>query len=209
MRKSRLDPATTLLNVAILPPPSTAAEVERLSAALQTRGGLFQVDGKHKFAHLTLYMARFANSNIDSAVAEAAKFARRHSACTLDHTGYYLTRGKYYEVSYARSEGVMKLHQSASDSLLPLRYSPGRPWIEDYFAPYSKRQREEAERAGYDLAGDLYRPHITITRFAEPPINALPSPKIDLSFSATTIGLFRADNLGASTAAIGLWSLGD
>ncbi|RSM48349.1 hypothetical protein DMB66_46655 [Actinoplanes sp. ATCC 53533] len=194
--------------MAILPPPSTAAEVERLSAALRTRGGLFQVDGKHKFAHLTLYMARFANSNIDSTVAEAAKFAERHNACALDHTGFHLTQGNYYEVSYARSEGVLKLHQGASDSLLPLRYSPGRPWIEDYFAPYSKRQREEAERTGYDLAGDLHRPHITITRFAEPPARALPSPEVDLSFSATTIGLFRADDLGAITEAIGLWSLG-
>ena len=198
---------TTLLNVAILPPASTAVEVERLSATLQTCGGLFQVDGRQRFAHLTLYMARFANSAIDSVVAEAAKFAKGHSACTLDHTGYHLTPGNYYEVSYARGEGLMKLHQTASDSLLPLRYSPGRPRVEDFFAPYSSRQREQAERSGYDLAGDLYRPHITITRFAESPTRALPSPRIDLSFPAAAIGLFRADNLGAATEALGIWSL--
>jgi hypothetical protein len=208
MRKPRADIETTLLNVAILPPMSTAAEVERLSATLQTQGGLFRIDGKQRFAHLTLYMARFANLNIDSAVAEAAKFAKEHRSGTLDHTGYYLTQGNYYEVSYARSQGVLKLQQGASDSLLPLRHSPGHPRIEEFFAPCSTRQREQAERTGYDLAGDLYRPHITITRFAEPPTRALPSPKVDLSFSATTIGLFRADDLGAVTEALGIWRLG-
>ena len=208
MQKSRVDLETTLLNVAILPPTSTAAEVERLSAALQSHGGLFRIDGKQRFAHLTLYMARFANSNIDSVVAEAARFAKVHGACTLDHTGFYLTQGNYYEVSYARSEVMTKLQQGAADSLLPLRYSPGRPRVEDFFAPYSKRQREQAERSGYDLAGDLYRPHITMTRFAEPPTHTLPCPKIDLSFSATTIGLFRADSLGAATEALGSWRLG-
>jgi len=208
MRESRVDLETTLLNVAILPPRSTAAEVERLSAALQTHGGLFRIDGKKKLAHLTLYMARFASSEIEAVVTETARFAKRHGARTLDHTGYFLTQGNYYEVSYARSDGMMKLQQGISDLLLPLRYSPGHPRIEDFFAPYSKRQREQAERSGYDLAGDLYRPHITMTRFAERPTHALPSPTIDLSFSATTIGLFKADNLGAVTEALGTWGLG-
>lgn len=207
MRESGVDLETTLLNVAIVPPTPTATEVERLSAALRAHGGLFRIDGRQKLAHLTLYMARFANSNIEAAMAATATFAKEHRACALDHTGYHQTQGNYYEVSYARSEGVLRLHQSAADSLLPLRYSPGRPLVEDFFAPYSTGQRAQAERSGYDLAGDLYRPHITITRFAEPPAHALPSPGIDLSFSATTVGLFRADNLGAVTEALGLWSL--
>ncbi|WBB73598.1 hypothetical protein O7602_28695 [Micromonospora sp. WMMD1128] len=209
VRQSDISLETTLLNVAILPPQPIAAEVQRLSGELQTRGGLIHVDGQQRLAHMTLYMARFSRLKIDEIVLRVeALAASRRSPITSEHTGYYLTPGNYYEVSYARSPSMMSLHNEVSDALLPLRFSPGQPVVEDFFAPYSAAQEEQAKRSGYDLSGDLYRPHVTITRFATRPTADLPTSPVDLSFNISRIGLFEADKLGAVTEPIACYDLG-
>ena len=198
---------TTLLNVALLPTESTSTQIERLSAESEPLGGLFQLDGRQRFAHLTLYMARFADANIESVLARTADAVKSLPPMMVRHTGYFVTPGNYYEASFAKSDGVMAVHDLLIDTLLPLRFSPGDPVVEKYFGPYSAGQRAQAEETGYDLARDLYRPHITITRFAQAPVVALPVAAVDLSFTATRIGLFKADPLGAVTEPVAVWSL--
>jgi hypothetical protein len=206
MRESSVDLDTTLLNVAILPTYSTSEEVEHLSAKLQALGGLFRIDGRERFAHLTLYMARFANSDIDSIMDRTADFMESYRSLSLRHVGYFLTPGNYYEASYAKTDRLLSSHESLVDTLRPLRFSPGRPVKEKYFEPYSSQQRAYAEETGYDLAKALYRPHITISRFAENPGHDLPVASRDLSFKATKIGLFKADPLGAVTDPLAVWT---
>ena len=207
MRQSDVDTDTTLLNVAVIPSRDVALSVERLSAELANHGGLFQIDGVHKLAHLTLYMARFAKGDLDTVLKRIAKVATEFPALPVQHSGYFLTPGKYYEASYGRTPELLKLHHSIIDSVSPCRYSPGKPVREEYFGPYSRGQREQAERYGYDLAGEMYRPHITITRFSEPPGIELPTAGDDLSFRATTIGVYQADSFGAVTGQLGMWDL--
>jgi hypothetical protein len=89
-----------------------------------------------------------------------------------------------------------------------LRFSPGRPPVEEYFGTYTNEQRINASNTGYDLAGKLYRPHITITRFNDTPDeNALPKLDLNLSFTAEAIGLFEADDMGATKQLIEEFSL--
>lgn len=190
---------TLLLNVAVIPPAEIASEIAILSGRLRAAGGIFEIDGNSRHAHLTLYMARFGVASVPAVRERLTEALVDSAGIRLRHSGYFVTPGGYFEASYERSTEVMALHRTAIGLIRDLRHAPGRPIIESYFGVYDQGQRENAEQSGYDLVDDLYRPHITITRFASPPdAAAMPRAARDLSFAAARIGLFVADAQGAA-----------
>jgi len=189
---------SSILNVCLIPSEGVSKLCEQASQSLKSKDTMF-VLGDGKFAHMTVFMARFANQDIekvaklvDEAVAEFKTFD-----CT--HKGFFITDGRYYEVSYAKSEPLMKLQQTLIDKISSLRINPGRPFEESYFAPYNEQQQQNAAQTGYDLAGDLYRPHVTLTRYNEgcTPKEITMPDDMDLSFKASKICLYLADDNGA------------
>jgi hypothetical protein len=189
---------STVLNIAALPSPAVGDVVRTMSSDLCDRGGMFAVDDKPRRAHLTLYMARFPDAEIAVLRDLAAKAVDGAGRIAAEHVGFHVTPGNYYEISYARSADLLGLHLHLMETLSVLRYSPGRPVVEEYFGPYSPAQREKAEKWGYDLAEELYRPHITVTRFPGRPPGELARPAADLSFGIDRIGLFRVDRFGST-----------
>jgi 2'-5' RNA ligase len=187
-----------LLNVAIIPPASVAQAVIGLGAQLPADAP-FVVDGENYFPHLTVFMARFAADN-EERVADAVATSTGHRLnVEVQHDGFRLTEGNYYEVSYERSERLLRLHRRLLRALKPLRYRPGQPIYEPYFGLYSREQRRRARRTGYDLAGRLYRPHITVGLLKAGEMVAPRSRHgAPLSFTATDLGLFQADQYGAA-----------
>lgn len=197
-------PDTLLLNVAIIPPENIAAAASKLSREAQALGGSFQVDNADRFAHITLYMARFRRSELDRvrlAFQELDGSLHQHA---IQHTGYFVTADGYYEVSYARTPALLAAQEIVTKSVGAFRFSPGSPVREAYFGRYSRQQQLNAREWGYDLAGELYRPHVTLTRFPGGPAReSLPVAAGDLSFTAARIGLFEADQLGAARTLLG------
>lgn len=152
--------------------------------------------GADRFAHMTVYMARFHNDDIRKVIKRTAAIIKHIRSFTCPHTGYYMTDGGYYEVSYEKSPPLTELHKELIRQNGPLRINPGKPFIESYFAPYSEKQVANAQETGYDLAYDLFRPHITLTRYAQPERPSI-FPDIDLSFDVTKIAVYKADDNGA------------
>ncbi|HEX6498725.1 MAG TPA: hypothetical protein VF054_06790 [Micromonosporaceae bacterium] len=179
-----------------------------MSAKLWSRGGLFEVDGITRHPHMTLYMARFPAGNETEICKRLAVLVGELQPAKAMQTGFFLTPGGYYEVSYARGDDLMALHLKVMGALHDLRYAPGHPVVEDYFAPYTPAQRTSAARWGYDLGGALYRPHITVSRFGGPAPRDLPVADEDLSFVVDRIGVFHADNMGAITTEISTLTVG-
>jgi len=191
-------PETTLLNVSALPPERIGKVIDAMSRDLFRRGAVFELDGVRRRPHMTIFMARFPTEAAIGARQALAGLARSLNGTFARHSGYFLTKGNYYEVSYRRTDDLMALHHTVMGALSPLRFSPGTPVTEDYFAPYDAEQQKNARKWGYDLADDLYRPHITVTRFDAHPSFELPRPPCDLSFPIGRIGIFESDNLGAT-----------
>lgn len=190
---------TLLLNVAIVPPDNVAITAIELSKEAQNLGGLFLIDNITKFSHMTLYMARFHRSELDSVHGALLRLRTSLRQQAIKHTGYFVTPGNYYEISYARSPALLSTHEAITQALSEFRFSPGHPVIEKYFGRYSSKQEQNAKRWGYDLVGEMYRPHVTLTHFPVPPERGnLPTVRADLSFTATEIGLFEADEVGAA-----------
>ena len=197
-----------LLNVAALPPPVIADQIARLSARTLAAGGTLLVDGQERYPHLTLYMTRFPDTALEQIVAaieEALGDIRRVEAI---HDGYYVTPGLYYEVSYQRTDELLRLHWRVTRSLHGLRYLAATPMAESYFGLYSEDQRRNVQRWGYDLAGSLFRPHITVTRFTAAVGEELPQAAMNLSFTLDRLGLFEADGDGAARRLINVFSVG-
>lgn len=200
---------TLLLNLAIIPPGPVASIALDLSSQALSKGGIFCLDGATRFAHMTLYMARFHRHQVATVIAESARLLHGVSQQFMRHTGYFVTAGRYYEISYARTPDLMTMHEMVAYSLAPFRYSPGRPHREGYFGAYSEEQQVNAREWGYDLVGSMYRPHITITRFPEFANKRpeLPKASNGLSFTASQIGIFEADELGAARRLITAFEL--
>jgi len=91
------------------------------------------------------------------------------------------------------------LHESLIDGLKDHRINPGNPFEEDYFTPYTAEQQKNAKETGYDLAYDLYRPHITLTRYKEGRVPEIfPGfASARLSFQLGKVCIYKADDNGA------------
>lgn len=190
---------STIINVCVIPSVEVGQECVEMSQSLKSTDPLFVLDGQSKFAHMTVFMARFADSKIDEVVKATEQVAKQSEGFACEHVGYFLTAGRYLEVSYRKSEAFMKLHEALISALAPLRINPGNPHEEGYFTPYTAEQQENAKDTGYDLARNLYRPHVTLTRWAEGKVPEIfPGfSSARLSFQLNKVCVYKADDNGA------------
>jgi len=189
---------SSIINVCIVPDAAVGAECVAISQSLKSDGTVFVLGGD-RFAHMTAFMARFAEDQIDNVVRGAEKALQAASSFTCEHNGYLMTEGRYLEVSYRKSPDFMQLHEALIANLAQYRINPGNPYEEGYFTPYTAGQQRNAQETGYDLARDLYRPHITLTRYTEGGVPAaFPAlPEAQLSFRLHKVCVYRADDNGA------------
>lgn len=190
---------STLINICIIPNSTIGEECIKISQTLKSEKTMFVLDGKIKFAHMTIYMARFSNNNINEAIESVSKSLKNIQSFNLKHTGYFMTKGRYFEISYEKSKELLDLQEKIIQNIKNLRINPGNPFEEGYFTPYTKEQQNNAKETGYDLAYNLYRPHITLTRYKEGMISSQEPihQKNDLSFNLSEICIYKADDNGA------------
>ena len=190
---------STIINVCIIPKKEVGDECVWLAQFLKSPATRFVLDGQTKFAHLTLWMARVDKGQISQLLVEATRILSMEKPFLCKHTGYFATAGRYYEVSYAKSAEFLGLQSRLVEGLKEFRLNPKEPYEEAYFVPYTNEQRKNAEETGYDLVGELYRPHITLARWHEGQVpKKLPElPVANLSFDLSTVCICLATEAGA------------
>lgn len=189
---------STIINVCIIPSRPVGDECVAISQTLESEATQFVLGG-NRFAHMTAYMARFSDDDIEKVLSSVEAALQTVTPFKCEHTGYLLTEGRYLEVSYRKSQKFMELHESLITHLADYRINPGDPFEEGYFTPYTQQQQQNAKETGYDLAHDLYRPHITLTRYKEGfESNVFPTfPEAQLSFELSKVAIYKADDNGA------------
>ena len=190
---------STLINVCIIPSDEVGKEYIKISQSLKSNDTVFVLDGETKFPHMTVYMARFANNQVDNVVEATKKALVGVERFICKHTGYFMTKGRYFEASYEKTVPFVSLHERLIDALKEYRINPMNPFEEGYFTPYTEEQQKNAKETGYDLANELFRPHVTLTRYFEDrvPDKNPETPLIDLSFPLSKICVYLADDNGA------------
>jgi len=191
-------PASTIINVCIIPNDLVSESYLKISQRLKSPDTMF-ILGNGKFAHMTVFMARFADADINDVINAVQNSLQGTPDFKCEHTGYLITEGRYLESSYRKSPELMALHESLIKNISPFRINPGNPYEEGYFTPYNQQQQQNAKETGYDLAHDLYRPHVTLTRYIEGGVPKKYSilPEAELSFSIGKICVYKADDNGA------------
>ena len=190
--------SSALLNVCVFPDDRVGAECINISQSFVSEDTMFLL-GSGLFPHMTVYMARFANDDIEKVADATEEALKQASVFKCTHTGYFMTEGRYLEASYRKSADFLNLHELLITNIAELRINPGSPFNEGYFAPYNTEQQQNAKETGYDLARNLYRPHITLTRYKENDVPRIfPAvPAADLSFKLRKVCVYKADDNGA------------
>ena len=190
---------SVLINVNVAPGDDVSLRYVAISQALKSDGTMFVLDGETKFPHMTVFMFRVANDQIENVVKVVGQALLDVQSFTCRQTGYFMTKGRYFEASYEKTPEFIALHEKLIDALKDYRINPGNPFEEGYFTPYTDEQQKNAKETGYDLAHDLFRPHVTLTRYYEGqvPENNPEIPPTDLSFPLQKICVYKADDNGA------------
>lgn len=157
---------TQLLNVCMPPSNTVVRQCIEISRSFDDDVVRFKL-GNGLFPHATVYMARFSEDMLETVKARFEELARNLSPALSQHSGYYETPGQYVEVSYQRTPELLNLHEQIVQNLKEYRHKPGSPDYESFWGVYDEKQQHYAKETGYDLAYDLYRPHITLTRYKE------------------------------------------
>lgn len=97
--------SSTIINVCIIPSREVGERCAELSQSLQGEGTLFALGGD-KFAHMAVYMARFANEAIQQVVGGVEETLKTAQPFMCQHAGYHKTPGNYLEASYAKNSPV-------------------------------------------------------------------------------------------------------
>ncbi len=191
--------SSVLVNVNVTPSDEVGGNCVDISQSLKSDGTMFVLDGNSKFPHMTVFMFRVANDRVADVVEAVDQVVSGLRSFQCKHTGYFMTKGRYFEASYEKTPEFLAFHEGLITALKDLRINPGNPFEEGYFTPYTSEQQVNARETGYDLANELFRPHVTLTRYFEGkvPEKDPETPTTDLSFPLQKVSVYKADDNGA------------
>lgn len=210
---------TVILNLHVVPDRHVGEIARAISEDLPRENQLFYLD-KGKFPHMTVYMARFPKANIPAVAAKIRELLASHQPISFVQDienkdgGFFATGGNYVEVSYKLTNDVRTLQQEIAKAVAELcwhKQANQEPIEESYYAPYTDEQKRNVRETGYDLFGQLFRPHITLSRYEDaasiPPLDNLHLGE-PLNFDCTEMALYIADENGAVFEEVERFTLG-
>ena len=185
---------TTDLNVILLPDKETSLKAIELSNRSNHLGQTrYLLDGKHNHPHVTLYQSAFPTRNFDKINQSLVAVALQTKPIQIELNKFSsLLEFLFWDA--VKSPQLLTLHQVVLQVLNPLRDGLLLPEDEARLElpSVSEAMKASIRLYGYPVAGDLYPPHITITRFntiteAQNAVSHLPPEPI--IFTVSTIAL--------------------
>ena len=184
------------LNIAIIPPPALAKKAIGVSERFGRRGGLFVLDNRNFFVHLTLYMFGAPKKSLGEIQVALDQLSTNEPALKLRTLKHRFDDG-WVHVAFRRSRNITGLATRVIEIVNPLREGVIRARDKEKFNQYTKEEQKNLDRYGFISVGDLYIPHITFTKMPklEPDIFSDIATD-DYSFTAERIGLFELGEHG-------------
>ncbi|HSD55715.1 MAG TPA: DUF1045 domain-containing protein [Candidatus Saccharimonadales bacterium] len=150
-------------NIVLLPSDDLAELAIEMSRSLRGEK-LYELSRDTLAPHLSLYMTQLKVTDLDEAKALLSGIATRTRTFNLAAINYGAEEG-YFEVGYRRTNALDALQQSVVTAVNPIR---------DGMRVKDKIRMESAvgialenfKKYGYPNIGELFRPHISFTRFS-------------------------------------------
>lgn len=194
-------------DVVILPNDELANKAILASQKLAPFGGLFTLEIGRYFPHVSLYMLQLKEDDLENVKSLLAEIASKTSALNLKVSNYE-QKEAYVDVEYARNEQTDRLQQQVVAMLNPIR---------DGMLEKDKARMLEAtglalenfQNYGYKNVGELFRPHITFTRFGneQPTAQELLPELATFNGTFTKLGLFEMGDNGTCVRRIAEFDL--
>lgn len=183
-------------DVVILPDSGLSDKAISASQKLSSLDSLFTLELGKFYPHASLFMLQLKDSDIEKTKELLETIARGTPILGLTASRYDQTMN-FIDVEYAKTDELVELQQRVVAALNPIR---------DGMREKDKARMFEAtglalenfQNYGYKYVGELFRPHITITRFnSEQPTaqELLPKPAT-FNGAFTKLGLFEMGDNG-------------
>lgn len=196
------------VDIVILPSSELAAKAIEASGLLASLNSLFTLEDGKQYPHASLYMFQLSEDNIEEVKERLANIAQNNQLLHLMPSGYVQKLG-FIDVEYEVTPALNNLQQQIIEAVQPLA---------DGMREKDKQRMLEAtglalqnfQKYGYKYVGELFRPHITFTRFNEMPVEAesLLPPLSDFKGEFPKIGLFEMGDNGTCVRKIAEYELG-
>lgn len=198
--------ATIECNVVILPSEPLAAKAMSVSTELSKQGALFTLETGKFYPHASVYMLKLKIEDLEAVKAQLAKIASDTPALNLKATKYNQSRG-YLDVEYQKPEQLDTLQQHVVAALNPLR-SGMRDNDIARLPDATGLALENFQNYGWNSIGELYRPHLTLTRFTDEQTVPANLPELsELSGTFMALGLFEMGSNGTCVRELASWQL--
>jgi len=184
-------------NVVILPEPDLASMAIRASKKLESLGSLFALESGKYYPHASLYMLQLRTETLPKAEQLLADIAASTESVAPHPVRYYQAEG-YIDVEYQKTHQLAQLQDKVVSALNPIRDGM-REKDKARMLEATGAVRQNLEQYGYRGVGELFRPHLTLTRFADeqPDIESkLPASFRQFGGQFTKLGLFEMGDNG-------------
>ena len=205
-------PQTIPCDVVLLPSDKQSALAIRASRQLSTQGSIFTLDNQNFYAHASLYMFQMDLNDQDSYIDALQNIADKTKKQQLEQSGYdYQDSGfgkGYVDIAFTRNTEVDSLQAVAVAGFNILR-SGMRESDKMKMTDATGLKLENLQTYGYPAIGELFRPHITLTRFPveiEPDLTVLSAPE-QFNGEFDRIGLFEMGQNGTCIRKIAEFNL--
>lgn len=164
------------------------------------------------YPHMSLYMFQLNEAGIANVKDALANISKNLGAINATATNYCLGGGfsvGYVDVEYEVSDKLRSLQNNVIKAINPLRSGMRESDIKK-MQDATGLKLENLQKYGYPSIGDLFRPHITLTRTKEhtpQALDLLPSNIEDFNGIFDRIGLFGMGTNGTCISQIAIWNL--
>lgn len=197
-------------NIVLLPSLELAQRAIAFSEQLAEYGTVSTLHANGPVPHASLYMTQLKVADMERIKEILADIAARTPVFDLAANGYWL-EARYFDADYKRTGELADLQMEIIDAINPIRDGM-REKDKARLSTTEGLVRENLEKYGYRGVGEMFRPHMTLTRFTdeELALDAIEKPDAH-SFDGVfdRIGLFEMGDNGTCVRRIAEFNLTD
>lgn len=181
-------------DVVLLADPRLAAKAIKTSEQLESLGSHFTLKDGSYYPHASLYMFQLGVDDIEEAKQALERIAEEGRQLNLKPTRIYQSHG-YIDVEYEKTNEVSALQNNVLGAINPIRKGMRAKDVAR-LADSDGLEKENYTKYGYKAVGELFRPHITFTRFTDPRQKVEPLEPSNFVGTFTHLGLFEMGDNG-------------
>lgn len=152
-------------NIVILPQSVITNKATLLSKQLEDYGTYFTLKVGAYYPHVSLYMVQLNAESIDEVKDKLLNIAQNTSKIKLIADAYH-QEGGYIDINYSRHSAIDRLQMIVIDVINPIRDGL-REKDKARLETATGIERDNIENFGYRSIGELFAPHLTLTRFRD------------------------------------------